>query len=75
MNGTYKHYKGQLYEVVNVCMHSETREKMVLYYPLYDCPELVEEYGDKPMFVRPYNMFMETVNVGGETVPRFKKVS
>ena len=34
INGIYKHFKGNYYLVENVAIHSETREKLVLYRPL-----------------------------------------
>ncbi len=61
--GKYQHYKGKYYEVLNVATHSETEEKLVVYKQLY---------GDYATWVRPYDMFTETVEVDGETVPRFK---
>jgi hypothetical protein len=33
--GTYRHYKGNLYEVVGFAKHSETLEDMVVYKALY----------------------------------------
>lgn len=72
--GLYKHFKGNLYEVLGVAMHSETREKLVVYRALYDCPEIADEYGMHPMFVRPFDMFNETVEHNGQTVPRFAYV-
>ncbi len=68
--GKYRHFKGKFYEVIGEAIHSETREEMVIYKPLYDCPEL----GKKPLFIRPKKMFMEKVLVNGKNVPRFKKV-
>ncbi|HLI51731.1 MAG TPA: DUF1653 domain-containing protein [Thermomicrobiaceae bacterium] len=69
--GRYRHYKGKYYELLGLAMHSETEEKMVLYRPLYPCPDLAEEYGKDPWFVRPYDMFFGTVEHNGERVPRF----
>ena len=69
--GRYRHYKGHFYEVLGLAMHSETREKMVLYRPLYECPELRDEYGADPWFVRPFAMFHEQVTIDGQTLPRF----
>lgn len=60
--GTYKHYKGALYEVLDTVRHSETDEYLVLYRPLY---------GERKLWVRPYEMFVETVEVDGEAVARF----
>lgn len=64
--GIYQHYKGQLYQVFNVATHSESREKLVVYQCLY------AEYS---MWVRPLEMFLETVQLeSGEVVPRFKLI-
>ena len=73
--GKYKHYKGNYYEVLGVAMHSESHEKMVVYRALYDCPELKAEYGDHPLFVRPYTMFNEMIDLGEQQVRRFAFVS
>lgn len=53
INGIYKHYKGDLYIVLDVAQHSETLEKMIIYRALY---------GDNKLWVRPYNMFFDEVN-------------
>ena len=63
--GKYRHYKGNDYEVIGVATHSETREPMVVYRPLY---------GEMGLWVRPLAMFMEEVTVEGKTVPRFAKL-
>ena len=63
--GKYRHYKGNDYEVVGVATHSETREALVVYRPLY---------GEGALWVRPLAMFMENVIVDGKEVPRFKKL-
>lgn len=60
--GRYRHYKGQDYEVFGLVRHSETEEWLVHYRTLY---------GDFSHWVRPYQMFIETVNVAGEAVARF----
>ena len=63
--GIYRHYKGNLYTVIGVAKHSETLEEMVVYRA---------EYGEHGLWVRPRAMFEETVEVNGETVPRFAYV-
>ena len=63
--GLYRHYKGNMYEVYMTAQHSETEEWMVVYKALY---------GDKGMWVRPYEMFLEKVEVDGQMTERFKKV-
>ena len=65
--GVYRHYKGNRYQVLGVGRHTETLEKLVLYQALYDS----EEYGNKALWVRPLNMFLETAEVDGKPVPRF----
>jgi hypothetical protein len=61
--GIYKHYKGNLYEVIGVAQHSETEEMMAVYKTLY---------GDFGLWVRPLTMFMETFEIEGKTVARFE---
>ena len=69
--GKYKHYKGNLYEVVGVAHHSETLEELVVYRALYDN----EAYGDNSLWVRPKAMFLETVVVDGKEVLRFTPIN
>jgi len=72
--GKYRHYKGKYYQVIGVALHTETREKLVLYKALYDVPDLKEEYGDEPIFARPYKMFIENVTIDGKEIPCFKYI-
>ena len=57
IKGIYKHYTGDLYMVEDVAYHSETCEKMVVYRALY---------GDSKLWCRPYDMFLEEVNINGQ---------
>ena len=63
--GTYEHYKGNKYEVIGVAKHSETMEELVVYRALY---------GSCDLWIRPIEMFLETVEVNGEKIPRFKYI-
>ena len=63
--GRYRHYKGNLYEVVGAARHSETLASLVVYRPLY---------GEGALWVRPHAMFFETVTVDGLTQPRFARL-
>lgn len=63
--GIYRHYKGNLYQVLHTAKHSETEEVLVVYRCLY---------GEYDVWVRPLDMFVETVEVDGKQVDRFELV-
>ena len=63
--GIYRHYKGNLYQVLHTAKHSETEELLVVYRCLYG------EYG---VWVRPLTMFIEVVEVDGKELPRFEMI-
>lgn len=63
--GIYEHYKGEKYKVLDVVVHSETLEKLVLYECMYENPV-------SQIWVRPLTMFEEDVEINGEVKPRFK---
>ena len=60
--GKYQHFKGNLYKVIGIATHSETREPMVVYKALY---------GDGGLWVRPAAMWTETVDREDYHGPRF----
>ena len=68
--GKYQHYKGQFYEVIGVAKHSETFEDLVVYRALYES----EKFGNNALWVRPLQMFLETIEVDGKEILRFKYV-
>ena len=61
--GTYRHFKGNCYEVIGVGRHSETMEEMVVYRALY---------GEHGLWVRPAAMWTEIVDRDGYHGPRFQ---
>jgi hypothetical protein len=60
--GIYRHYKGNLYEVIGTATHSETEERLVVYRALY---------GERGLWARSLEMFTETVTIDGREVSRF----
>ena len=60
--GIYRHFKGNLYRLIGTANHSETMEPMVVYQALY---------GEGGLWVRPANMWEETVDRDGYKGPRF----
>ena len=63
--GRYRHFKGGEYEVLGVARHSEDESPMVVYRPLYN---------DSGRWVRPADMWNETVVRDGRTYTRFVRV-
>ena len=68
----YRHFKGNYYFIENVAYDSETKERMVVYKPLY-----YREDG-RSIWVRPEKMFLEEIperpdNITGQKV-RFELV-
>ena len=65
IGGKYEHYKGKPYRVLAIARHSETLEEMVVYQQLY---------GEEGVWVRLLGMFLETVEVDGKVIPRFRHI-
>ena len=51
----YRHFKGNYYFVENIGYDSETKERMVVYKPLY------ERADGRSIWVRPEKMFLEEI--------------
>jgi len=63
----YHHYKNKPYKYIGIARHSETLEEMVIYETCY-------ENAQGKLWVRPKEMFFESVQVDGKTTPRFKEI-
>ena len=58
----FKHFKGNIYELVCIAVHSETNENLVIYKDSQD------------FYARPADMFFESVEVDGVMQPRFQLI-
>ena len=63
--GRYRHFKGREYEVLGIARHSEDESPLVVYRALY---------GDFGLWVRPVDMWQETVVRDGKMYTRFVRV-
>ena len=63
--GRYRHFKGNEYEVIGTAKHSETLEEYVVYKALY---------GEGGLWIRPAEMWNETVERDGKTFKRFEYI-
>ncbi|MBL7670806.1 MAG: DUF1653 domain-containing protein [Bdellovibrionaceae bacterium] len=64
----YHHYKNKPYTYIGLARHSETLEEMVIYETRY-------ENDQGRVWVRPKQMFFESIDHDGKPIPRFKKIS
>lgn len=68
--GKYRHFKGNTYQVIGTAYHSETQELMVLYQSCYG-----DHKKQQQLWVRPYDMFVETIERDGQNLARFEWLS
>lgn len=61
----YQHYKGNYYKYLHTAYHTETGERMAVYSRVGD---------PSKVWVRPFEMFFEDVEVDGKKIPRFLEV-
>ena len=60
----YRHYKGGLYNVLNIAVHTETEEVLVIY----------QGVESSKIWARPKAMFEDTVKIDGKTMGRFEEL-
>ncbi len=60
--GFYRHFKGNIYELLDIAKNSETLEDMVIYRAAY---------GKGELWVRPASMWDEKVLIDGKLLSRF----
>lgn len=65
--GIYQHYKGKHYEVLYIAKHSETLAELVVYKSLY-------QNNTSQYWVRPLELFIESVEIEGRILPRFRRI-
>ena len=64
--GVYRHFKGDEVRVIDIALHSETQEEMVVYR------HITGERANEPYhWVRPLKMFLDTIDRDGYKGPRF----
>lgn len=64
--GVYKHYKkGDEYLVTGVATNENTHELLVIYKALY---------GERSLWARPLDQFIEIVEINNQSKPRFEWV-
>lgn len=66
-NQIWRHYKNKDYRIIAISCNTEDLTWYVVYEALYD--NTVSK-----IWHRPLEMFLETVEIDGNMVPRFKKV-
>lgn len=61
---TYRHFKGNLYNLICFAKHSETGEQLVIYTDV-----------NGNIFARPHNLFFGEIEYNGQLIPRFTKIN
>jgi hypothetical protein len=71
INGKYKHYKGNIYEVIAIARDSgDPQKELVVYKALYDSPE----FGSNQIWARSKEDFLAEITKEGKTLFRFEEI-
>lgn len=60
----YRHYKGGIYNVINIAVHTETEEVLVIYQGLKT----------NKVWARPKEMFEDTIKIDDNIINRFEQL-
>ena len=66
--GVYRHFKGNLYQVIGLAHHSENLAPHVVYKAPYES----KDFGKDSLWIRPLPMFLEKVVHEGKEIARFQ---
>lgn len=66
-NQIWRHYKNKDYRIITISCDAESLKWYVVYEALYD-------NDISKIWHRPLEMFLESVEIDGKMVPRFRKV-
>lgn len=64
--GKYRHFKGGEYELIAIARDSEEPDRFLAVYRAL--------YGEREVWVRALDMFLENIESGGKTIRRFEKI-
>jgi hypothetical protein len=71
--GKYRHHKGGVYRVEGLAIHESDLSCWVVYRSMR--PDSSLHGSDVTWWIREHGEFNEMVDVGGEIVPRFERIS
>lgn len=71
----YRHYKGGLYKILAVGLHSDTEKKMVVYQNIDEDVIYTDIDNPEKIWVREESVFGETIEYDGKSVTRFERIA
>jgi hypothetical protein len=67
----FEHYKGKHYKIITIARAEANLELCVVYQALYTS----SDFGDHAIWIRPLTMFLETVVIADQEIPRFRLIA